>query len=501
MFSSSSKTFVILSGSENKPLEPLVKRIAKESGYDVSFDYKGSIDSMNLLQADSSRYDAVWLASRFWIELGDQSKKVKLTQSIMTSPITFGIQKSKAEELGFVGKDVTIRDILNAVNSHELNFMMTSATQSNSGLSAYLGFLHALLQKDQALTHDDLQNEALRAEVKQLLQGVNRSSGSSGWLKDLFLQGDGSYDAMVNYEAVLIETNQELVKQGKEPLYLVYPTDGLSIADFTLGYIDNGDADKEAFFKKMQENLLSESTQQEIGELGRRTGFGGVVANRNPNVFNSEWGIDLDRNISPIAFPSSDVVLEAMNLYQTALKKPSYTVFALDYSGSMANNGETQLKKAMETILDQEQASKYLLQGSDEDVVVAIPFNNQLIDVWKADHLSDYKSLLEQIENLKADGGTNIYKASIQGLEQMRNVDTSKYNVAIILMTDGMSDGSYDDFAQTYREVGKDIPVFPIMFGDASDEQLNGLVKLTRGKLFDGTSDLISAFKEAKGYN
>ena len=67
---------------------------------------------------------------------------------------------------------------------------------------------------------------------------VERSSGSSDWLKDLFLKED--YDAMVNYECLIIDANRQLESEGKEPLYIVYPYDGLSIADSPLGYVDHG---------------------------------------------------------------------------------------------------------------------------------------------------------------------------------------------------------------------------------------------------------------------
>ena len=61
--------------------------------------------------------------------------------------------------------------------------------------------------------------------MQELLSGVDRSSGSSDWLKDMFLQGD--YDAMVNYECLVIQANRELEERGEEPLYVVYPYDGL----------------------------------------------------------------------------------------------------------------------------------------------------------------------------------------------------------------------------------------------------------------------------------
>ena len=65
--------------------------------------------------------------------------------------------------------------------------------------------------------------------MKELLRGINRSSGSSGWLKNSSL--NGKYDAMVNYESLILETNKILVARGEEPLYIVYPQDGIVIAD------------------------------------------------------------------------------------------------------------------------------------------------------------------------------------------------------------------------------------------------------------------------------
>ena len=77
----------------------------------------------------------------------------------------------------------------------------------------------------------------------------------------------------------------------------------------------------------------------------------------------------------------------------------------------------------------------------------------------------------------------------------------NKYNPAIILMTDGNSSGDISELATYYQDLNKDIPVFSIMFGDASDEQLNEISDLTRARTFDGKDNLVEAFKNAKGYN
>ena len=163
--------------------------------------------------------------------------------------------------------------------------------------------------------------------------------------------------------------------------------------------------------------------------------------------------------------------------------------------------GEEELKEALSTLLDQNKAKQYLLQSSDEDKVVVIPFNNSVIDIWEANQLSQYPALLQNVTNTYSGGGTDIYSPVIEGLNLLSNVDTNQYNPAVILMTDGRSEGNISQLEEYYQNLNKDIPVFSIMFGDASDEQLNEISDLTRARTFDGKDNLVEAFKNAKGYN
>ena len=45
------------------------------------------------------------------------------------------------------------------------------------------------------------------------------------------------------------------------------------------------------------------------------------------------------------------------------------------------------------------------------------------------------------------------------------------------------------------------MPVYSITFGMASLKQLNNIAKLTNAKVFDGTENLLEAFKEVRSYN
>lgn len=492
-------TLRILSGSENQELEGILDDFARERGVNIEMDYRGSLDIMRTLQGESIDYDAVWPASSLWLTAGDTQYRVKHTQSISITPVVFGIRQSLAEELGFVGTEVSVSDLLSAIQSGKLNFCMTSATQSNSGCSAYIGFLYALLGNPDVITSENLQTPGLSEQITQLLSGVDRSSGSSDWLKDLFLTG--GYDAMVNYECLIISANQELETRGEETLYAVYPYDGLSIADSPLGYVDNGDAEKEQAFLDLQEYLLSDEVQNEIQRTGRRTGYDGV-SEENREVFRADWGIQPDRVLSPIRMPSTDVLMEGLNLYQTEFRKPSLTVYCLDYSGSMEGTGREQMVEAMSQILIQENAEKNLLQASAHEVNILIPFEGYPRDIYTAvGNGSELESLYTKVEAEEATGGTDIYAAATESLRQLGNYDLSQYTPAIILLTDGVSDGSIDAFQTAYEAFGADVPVFSIMFGSADPTQLEELAELTHARVFDGREDLIGAFRSVKGYN
>ena len=490
----------ILSGSENQELETIIQECSEATGVEIQMEYKGSVDIMRELENGAPDYDAVWPASSIWVSMGDTGHLIKHSQSISMTPVVFGIRESLAEKLGFVGEKVSVNDILTAIRDGEMSFCMTSATQSNSGASAYIGFLYALLGKQEGLTSEDLQKPDLQADIRELLSGVERSSGSSDWLKDMFLEGD--YDAMVNYECLIIDANQQLEEEGKEPLYVVYPYDGLSIADSPLGYVDHGDEEKEEAFLAVQEYLLSDKAQAEIEATGRRINAGGV-SKENQDVFNRDWGIDTERILSPIQMPEAAVLTEALNIYQTSFKKPSLNIYCLDFSGSMSGTGEEQLKEAMAQILLQENARKNFLQANAGEVNEVVFFDDMILDVQAAADDSDeaLAELNQKVADFQIAGGTDIYRAAAEALEIASGYDLTNYTPAIILMTDGRSNYNYSNFEEVWNRYEEDIPIFSITFGDADPSQLEELAKISGGRVFDGTKDLTAAFRSVKGYN
>ena len=512
----------IVSGSENKALQPIIEAWGRDNDVDVEIDYLGSVDiARGLERGEAFEYDAVWPAASLWIAFGDTRKVVKHEQSILRSPVVLGLRRSIAEDLGWIGRDdVAIAEIQAAAEAGRFRLAMTSATQSNSGASAYLGFLHAAAGAPDALTEAMLDQPSVQARVRGLLGAVDRSSGSSGWLAEAFVANPDRFDAMINYEALIIESNRKLLQAGREPLYAIYPADGLAVADSPLAYVRRGEASgrseaeraatQEAFLA-LQKHLLSPDVQDLLISYGRRAGLLGLdVSRANPRIWNRDWGIDLDRAVAPIPTPREGVVRKALALYQTALRKPSLTIWALDVSGSMEGEPIAALKEAMRLLLDPELAERHLLQPSDRDLTAVIPFNHEPLDVWVVEGAgaTALQGLLRKVEGLEAGGKTDLYQALRRAVDLLQNFERRGVLEgrlpAVVAMTDGKSDtGRRRAFLAALRRASfaEDLPIHAIAFGEADEGQLQELTQATVGRLFKAKGDLAAALRKAKGYN
>ncbi|WP_319528881.1 VWA domain-containing protein [uncultured Cohaesibacter sp.] len=503
------QSITLLSGSENKSLYPIVEEFAKEQGVDIHIKGRGSVDIMlDIRNGTEAEADIVWPAASLWLELGDTQRVVKHEQSIMRSPVVFWVKKSKAESLGWIGADTSLEDIV-AATEGGLTFGMTSATQSNSGAMSYFAMLSAAAGRPNVLTLNDIEDKQVQERVERLLKRVDRTSGSSGWLGDLYLDHPDSMEAMFNYEAVGIEVNQELERRGAEPLCAIYPVDGIAIADSPLAYIDKGDGDEnkaiEAFFLKLQEHLLSDEVQAQLAASGRRVGPLGLSSSTlSADVFKPDWCIDLNRSITALNLPSQTVIEAALRQYQGASRRPSEIAFLLDYSGSMQGEGNEQMVESLGNLLIDDKARSFFLETTSGDIFHVIPFNSQAGNVVTATGASkdELAGLYDYIRRIGPDGGTNIYAAVASGLDALaKSGNKQTHSQMVLLLTDGVSDGEFRDIAPRLDpSPAKNVPVFSILFGDASEDQVKQIAEATAARVFDGRKGLVDAFRQARGY-
>ena len=491
-------TLNILSSYENRNVEYEVLEYAKSIDKKVKFTYMGDLDIIDELDHNSENYDAVWISNSMWLYLLENSYLTSNAKSISVSPVVFGIRESKAKELELIDKSVTNVDILSLIRENKIKYVMSSVTQTNTGATAYLGFVSSLAGNPEVLTEEMLYDENLIANLKDVFSGVERVSGDESYLEEMFLN-NSEYDSIIASESSLININRKLKQKNKEQLYLIYPTDGVAINDSTFAFINNN-SEKEEMFLSIQKYLLSDEGKKMLEDNGLRTWYGGVSDNVNKNVFNSSWGIDTSKYLNVTKFPSKKVITLAINLYIERLRKPTHVVFCLDYSGSMYGEGVEQLNNAMDYILTYEKASKDKLQFSEYDKITIIPFGTRVTAVWNGTGRNSL-TLLNNIKSQDAFGSTALYDAVIEGLSVLENT-SDDYTQTIIAMTDGAANiGTFESVEDYYSNHKLNIPIYSITFAQAEEEQLEELANLTNAKVFDGKTDLLRAFKDVRGYN
>jgi Ca-activated chloride channel family protein len=492
----------ILASPKQVALAPLIERYCRAEGWECEMNIQSSVNILLALQAGDTSFDAVWPAQSHWIELGNSQGQVQHRQSIHHSAVVLGVRNSELTRLGWSSEAVRMADILAAVEQRGFRFLMPSASQSDTGLSAYVTMLTALAAVERLGTAD-LADEGLQDAAKTLLSGVQRSAGSANWLAQLYLEraDDLGFNAIWSQEALLLELNERLVKSGREPLTLIYPSDGIALNDNPLGFIQppDHDAAKEAFFLSLQAHLRSSEVQEALMASGWRSPSGEDLTAASDE--NSRPAL------TPIRFPEAAVTQAAIELYQVTLRKPSLLGLCLDYSGSMRDitpeggSGEAQLETALAQLFDPTEAARHLLAATPQDRYFALPFDRLPRRLYQArgDHAA--VMIAQLVEEQEASDRTDLYACLVEVYRAMAGLgDLTPYNLGIIVMTDGLNDADRGRFARLYARGGLDIPIFSIPFGQAEPGQLEALAGQSGGRLFTIESDLLDAFRQARGY-
>ena len=283
-------------------------------------------------------------------------------------------------------------------------------------------------------------------------------------------------------------------------LWAVYPAEGVGIADSPLGFVERGRGPEvKDFFDKLQAYLLTPELQARVAETGRRVAVDKAAA---PTA-QPDWNFDPSRLVTAVPVPEPKTIQMALTLYQETLRRPSLTALCLDFSGSMQGDGESQLRHALEFLLTPERASEVLIQWSKRDHIVVIPFNGFVINAWEGSgEAASQAELLANVQRVPADGGTDMYACVRKASEMLRPLLAKNDSLpAIVVMTDGKSEGTAEQFLSGRASEDQRVPIFGITFGNADKSQLDILASATGGRVFDGNKDLAGAFRSVRGYN
>ncbi|MEJ2852317.1 MULTISPECIES: extracellular solute-binding protein [unclassified Saccharothrix] len=502
-------TLRVLAGSELADMQPVLEEAAKATGVSVKFSFTGTLEGAESLASGAvdGAYDAVWFSSnRYPAAIPEAAKRLGNQVKIMASPVVLGLSTSTAKRLGFADRPVGWAEIAEKAGQKAFTYGMTDPSASNSGFSALVGVASALAGAGNAV--DANQVAAVTPKLTEFFSAQALSSGSSGWLSDAYrkrAQDPGTrIDGLINYESVLLSLNA--AGGLPEPLTIVHPSDGVVTADYPLTLLTGANDDARGAHQRLTDHLRTPDVQRRIAE----------TTHRRPVVPGVELGAQFTaKDLVELPFPATrDAVDALLSAYFNKIRRPSRTLYVVDTSGSMAGDRIEALRTALVGLTGADPSLTGRFRGfRNREEVTIMPFNTtpqqpRTFVVPEQDPqvvLAEVKSFAEGLE---AAGGTAIYDSlgrAYEVLEPLQAKDPDRFH-SIVLMTDG-ENANGSNFAQFERDFTgvparvRQVPVFTVLFGEGSSDELTKVADMTGGKVFDArATQLTDVFKEIRGY-
>ena len=481
----SGTTLRVLAGSEVQDMLPILEDAEEELGISVELEYMGTLDGTEAVMAGEGDYDATWFPSNAYMSLFDQKAAlVSQETSIMRTPVVLGVRAERAAELGWDDKSPTWAEVVDAAASGAFSYGMSSPVSSNSGFSALVELATALSGTGAAITADDV--TAVAADLSRFAQGQKLTSGSSGWLMEAYDKDSSAVDGVFNYESLVLQ-DPGLVE--------VIPQDGVITADYPLTLFAGRGEKVEAAYRALVDYLRRDDVQRRIAdETFRRTDA--TTADDAVAAFE-------------IPFPNRlETVRALLSSWVSDVRKPANMVFQIDTSGSMEGARLDALKAALVSLTDTgADGATSLLTFQPRETVHFVEFASEVksekdLEVAADGDLSEVRSY---VEGLSTAGNTAIYGTLQHSLELAAQSRSGDNVTSVVLFSDGENTDwpSIVEFSSWYEATPEvqGIPVYAILFGEASRTEMEQLAELTGGRVFDAADgDLTAAFKEIRGY-
>jgi Ca-activated chloride channel family protein len=281
-------------------------------------------------------------------------------------------------------------------------------------------------------------------------------------------------------------------------LTVVYPKDGVISADYPFTLLAGADDNVRAGYRRLAEYLRTKNVQQSIvDKTQRRAAVPGVpLPDKAPS------------GLVELPFPGTRAAVDALlTAYFDRLRKPARTVYVLDLSGSMEGERLTALKTALSDLtgVNDSLSGRYCRFRSREEVIL-LPFSTKpgeprTFTVSNESPQASRDAIRGAIDVLRTSGDTAVYDSLVAAYGLFGGAEDRF--LSIVLMTDGESNtgrglGEFTSFVPT---AAQRVRVFPILFGEAAEQEMRQVASATGGEVFDARQgDLSKAFCQIRGY-
>ncbi len=482
----------VLADGELADLEPVLREAAAATGVTVELSPTTTREAARLVATGEAGRDheAVWTASGTYLR-ADPAAAARLATSTrtMATPVVLGLRRSVVDRLGWRGRAIGWAEIAAAAGRHGFTFGMADPSASHAGVSALVGVATALSGTGTALREQGVRDAA--APLRGLFGAQSLKAHSSTALIDAYVRAQGApaaADGLVDYESVLLSLNAS--GRLREPLELIYPSDGVATADYPLTLLDDAGPEARDAYRRLADHLRRPAVQAEIAQRTKRRPVVPGVA-----VPGSDGPVPAER-LFELPFPTGRGVVDKLVAeYYGQLRRPARTVYVLDVSGSMAGPRLDALRAALTRLATEGPPAAARFQEREQATLVPFrgrPAAPRTFELPATDPATTLQDIRGYAAGLRAGGDTALYEAlvvahRIVGKQAARDPDRI---TTVVLLTDGRTTAGRDLAAFTAYWRGLDgpagnVPVFPVLFGESDEPEMRALAELTGGQVFD----------------
>jgi Ca-activated chloride channel homolog len=479
-------TLRVLAGPDLADMQPVLDDLRRATGVRLEMDYRDEARAAEALTPGRYQHDLAWPASDasflLTLKAAGYAGERPLTTRVMSSPVAVGITPEAAARLrgGDPARRLSWADLADAAAAGTLTFAMADPRAADSGLSALVGVATAAAGTGRALRPEDVACDRLDG----FFAGQTRTAPVTAELVEQFVAHQDETDALVAYESTVLSLNAG--GRLRRPLELLYPQDGLVLADFPLMLLD---PDDRAAYDTVVAWLTGADAQRAIMERTLRRPVDPVVPRdqRLPDTIGNA-----------LYFPDDKAVLDRLLANYGAARVPGHVIFVLDHSGSM--KGE-RLERLRATIGGFDGFARFY-RG---ERVTLIWFGGTILAerTFTVDGQDDLDAMNAFLAAGELAEETAVWSALLRGYEVAAG-DPGR-PTSVVLMTDGESNAGpgLGEFLTRYRTLPaavRAVHTYAIGLGGADPAALDEAARATGGRMIGAdTASLQDAFEDVRG--
>lgn len=449
--------------------------------------------------------DMSWVlaANEVWADRNGMPLVQESCTATIFAPIGLAMWQPMVEALGWPGP-INIGTLIAISTSEEgwglvghpewgsFKLGHTHPDYSDDGLLAMNFIAYRALEQTEGVTVEDIYNDLVFGALYTLEQNTYHYGIESRDLLDLMATRGPQYlHAVTTTEADTLRTNAELADDMRFPMVFVFPEFGTFWSEHPYCILDTeqvSDEKREAATIFLDYLLLP--AQQELAMESYLRPLDPAIELVAPISLENGTNPEITTDIVPALEPPSAGVANAVRDVFHMTKKPATVIMVLDTSGSMEG---APIRDAAES------GANFIGRLDPRDEIYVYGFSNDIVPIGQGGTVSELgDNLSDTVRGVIADGGTALYDAVCEAIEQIEILKQEhaeqgiQHLYGIVLLSDGDDQSSRRSENQMFEclpdgENVEEVKIYTIAYGNsANHDLLLRIANRTNGQFFTG---------------